>query len=372
MGKDIQKEFTEKDREALNSIKLSKAILPVLLGIVVILYLLWKQFDPEEFAKISWTFHTFTWVCISIGFVILKHLSYAYRLYIASEKRFSFLKCVQLIFIWEFSSAVTPTAVGGSAVAFFVLSKEKLPLAKTATIVLYTVVLDTLFFILTIPVLYMLIGPEMIRPEMVGLNDFNGWGTTFIGAYIFMATYGLFFYYGLFVSPKQIRRMLVWSTSFAWFKKYRKRAFELGTEMILASGELKRQNFRFHLSAIVSTLFAWSSRFLILVALIIAIVDSTVFTFSNIFTIFARLESMFVIMLLSPTPGGSGLAEFVFGGFLKDYVPKGISLIIAFIWRLISYYSYLIAGAIIIPSWLSRILKKKAAAKEEEDRPASF
>lgn len=371
MNKDIQKEFTEKDKEALNSIKLSKAIFPVLLGIIVVMYLLWKQFDPAEFAKINWTFHTFIWICISIGFVIIKHLSYAYRLYVISEKQFSFLKCIQLIFIWEFSSAVTPTAVGGSAVAFFVLSQEKLPVAKTATIVLYTVVLDTLFFILSVPLLYVFIGSEMIRPELVGLNDFSGWGTTFIGAYIFMAAYGLFFYYGLFIRPRQIRRILVWFTSLAWFRKYRKRAFELGTEMIMASGELKRQSVRFHLSAFVSTLMAWCSRFLILVALIIAIVDSTSVTFSNIFTMFARLESMFVIMLLSPTPGGAGLAEFVFGGFLKDYVPKGISLIIAFIWRLISYYSYLIAGAIIIPSWISKILKKRNKKAEEDELVSS-
>ncbi len=367
MSKNILKNFTEKDKEVLNSIKLSKAILPVLLGVVVVLYLLWQQFEPEEFAKISWTFHTLIWICISIGFVIIKHLAYAYRLFIVAEKQFSFLKCIQLIFIWEFSSAISPTAVGGSAVAFFVLSQEKLSMAKTATIVLYTVVLDTLFFIISVPILYILIGPEMIRPELVGLNDFSGWGTTFIGAYLFMAAYGLFFYYGLFINPKQIRRILVWFTSLKWFRKYRTKAFQLGTEMILASKELKKQSVRFHLTSFVATLVAWSSRFLILVALIIAIVHTTELSFSNIITMFARLESMFVIMLLSPTPGGAGLAEFVFGGFLKDYVPRGISLIIAFMWRLISYYSYLIAGAIIIPSWISRILKKRAKEEEEED-----
>ncbi|NJN77591.1 MAG: hypothetical protein HC803_04080 [Saprospiraceae bacterium] len=48
------------------------------------------------------------------------------RLHILTEGEFTWRKCFELIFIWEFSSAVTPTSVGGSAVALFVLSQEKL------------------------------------------------------------------------------------------------------------------------------------------------------------------------------------------------------------------------------------------------------
>jgi glycosyltransferase 2 family protein len=359
-------EFSKRDQEVLHSIRLSKVVFPILLGIGVVLYLLWKQFDPEEFAKINWTLHTLLWILVAVGFVVVRHLAYAYRLYIISNKNFTYLKCIQLIFIWEFSSAISPTAVGGSAVAFFILSQEKLPVAKTATIVLYTVVLDTLFFVSTVPILYVCVGPEMIRPEMTALSDFGGWGGTFFAAYLFMATYGFFFYYGLFINPVGMRRLMVWFTSNRLFRKYRNKAFHLGTEMVVASKELKRESIRFHLSAFFSTFLAWSSRFLILTSVIIAIVHTTSLEFTNIFTLFARLEAMFVIMLLSPTPGGAGLAEFVFGGFLKDYVPKGIALVVAFIWRLISYYSSLIAGAIIIPSWIGKII---ADRKRKVEKP---
>ena len=51
-----------------------------------------------------------------------------------------------IMFIWKFSSAVTPTSIGGSAVALVVLSQEKLSTAKTATIVVYTIILDGLYF----------------------------------------------------------------------------------------------------------------------------------------------------------------------------------------------------------------------------------
>jgi uncharacterized protein (TIRG00374 family) len=63
-------------------------------------------------------------------------------------------------------------------------------------------------------------------------------------------------------------------------------------------------------------------------------------------------------MLVSPTPGGSGIAEFAFGELLGG-LSNSASLIIALaiIWRLISYFPYLIIGAVILPKWWSRLSK---------------
>jgi len=87
--------------------------------------------------------------------------------------------------------------------------------------------------------------------------------------------------------------------------------------------------------------------------------------------LYSRLESMFVIMAFSPTPGAAGFAELVFFGFIKDYVPfQGIALIIASIWRLFTYYAYLLIGTIVIPNWVRTLLNervKKRLQKEQEE-----
>jgi glycosyltransferase 2 family protein len=75
--------------------------------------------------------------------------------------------------------------------------------------------------------------------------------------------------------------------------------------------------------------------------------------------LYSRLESMFVIMAFSPSPGGAGFAEYVFGEFFTDFMPVSVSLIVAFIWRLISYYTYLAAGVIIIPNWINKVRKAR-------------
>ncbi len=367
MKQELQEEFTDEQQEVLKSVRISRIIFPILLGLGVVGYLMWKQYDPEEFSQINWNTHTTFWILLSVSLLVIRHLAYALRLRILSDGQFSWLKCIELIFIWEFSSAVSPTSIGGSAVALFVLSQEKLSTAKTATIVVYSAVMDTIFFIGTLPILLLIFGTEMIRPRIEGIVSFDAWGYTFIGAYIFMAIYGFIFFYGLFINPKTIKKMLMWITSSRWLKKWQKGAEELGQDMITASRELQHKKWSFHLSVFFSTATAWSCRFLLLNCLIIALsTDELSLTFFSQLGLYARLETMFVIMAFSPTPGGAGFAELVFFGFTSDYVSqKGIALFIAGIWRLLTYYAYLLIGAIIIPNWIRKVLNNRKRRKNQ-------
>jgi len=360
-------EFTDEQQDVLKSIRISRIILPVIIGVLAVGYLLWRQFDPEEFAKINWTAHTLYWILMAVAILIIRHLCYSLRLYILSQKEFTWRKCIELIFIWEFSSAVSPTSVGGSAVAFFVLAQEKLSTAKTATIVLYTIVLDSLFFIGSLPFLFLLFGTNMIRPNLRSISDLGPWGFYFLFAYCLMALYASIFYYGLFVNPEQIKRILVGFTRISFLQKYRRKAVELGNDMIVASRELKLQNWKFHVGAFLATAGAWSCRFLLLNCLITAFVAIPL-NFWAQFELYARLETMFVIIAFSPTPGGAGFVEVLFGGFLTDYVTNPTyATTISTIWRLLSYYSYLFAGVIIIPNWVRTIINERRRRKAEQE-----
>jgi uncharacterized protein (TIRG00374 family) len=60
-------------------------------------------------------------------------------------------------------------------------------------------------------------------------------------------------------------------------------------------------------------------------------------------------------MLVSPTPGGSGVAEFAFGELLVSFSQSTFLLAaLAILWRLISYFPYLFIGAFLLPRWLKR------------------
>ena len=364
MSDHTTEDFTKDQKDVLKSIRISRIILPILIGVAVVIYLLFKQFDPAKFAEINWSSHALFWIGLSFLLLIVRHLAYAARLRILSEGAFSWTKCIELIFIWEFSSAVSPTSVGGSAVALFVLSQEKLAGARVAAIVLYSAVLDTIFFVGTLPFLLLLFGPEIIRPNLTSLNTLDGWGLTFFIAYIFMAIYGAIFYYGLFINPRQLKKLMLWVTSFKWLKKYQAKLEKLGEEFIVASQEIKKNGFIFGVKAFIATATAWSCRFMLLNCLIIAFVPTISTDFWTQSALYARLETMFVIMAFSPTPGGAGFAEILFNGFLNDYVTdQTASSVIAIIWRLFTYYAYLFIGVIIIPNWIRKVLNKRKSKK---------
>ena len=64
---------------------------------------------------------------------------------------------------------------------------------------------------------------------------------------------------------------------------------------------------------------------------------------------------MWLFMLVSPTPGGSGVAEYAFAELLTSFTASGVLLAaLAFIWRLISYFPYLFLGAYLLPRWIAQ------------------
>jgi uncharacterized protein (TIRG00374 family) len=66
-----------------------------------------------------------------------------------------------------------------------------------------------------------------------------------------------------------------------------------------------------------------------------------------------------MFLRISPTPGGSGVAEWAFGELLADFSTQVVLLgSMAILWRMISYYPYLIIGSIVLPRWLKRSSNK--------------
>lgn len=63
--------------------------------------------------------------------------------------------------------------------------------------------------------------------------------------------------------------------------------------------------------------------------------------------------------MVSPTPGGSGLSEWLFSNYYGDLIgTAGMALIMAIFWRLITYYLYLVVGCLVLPSWLRHRIRR--------------
>ncbi len=74
--------------------------------------------------------------------------------------------------------------------------------------------------------------------------------------------------------------------------------------------------------------------------------------------VFARQVIMWIVMMISPTPGSSGTAEFFYAQFFAQFLGK-YTFVTSIVWRLLSYYPYLILGAIFLPRWIRQVFFKK-------------
>lgn len=361
MNENIEQGLTEEQEKVLASISFSKVFIPIILGLAVVAVMMWYQLDMDELRSISWDRHILIWLGLALLCYVIRHLFYAWRLKVLSNNDFGWWKSIELIFIWEFASAVSPTSIGGSAVALFLLAQEKISTAKTVAVVLYSVVLDTLFFILSMPLLYFVLGPIVIRPGMESLKNLDGFGLTFILVLILMTTYGVLLFYGLFIDPRKIRRFLLWLSKRKLLGRFRESLESTADDIITSSKEMAKQSWTFHFKSILSTFGAWTFRFLAINCIIIALVSSTSLDFWNQILMYGRGEVMYAVTAFSPTPGGAGIAEIVFGGFYSDFISSGISFLAAIFWRLITYYPYLIVGVIIIPNWIRKVINRRRA-----------
>lgn len=342
-----------------NSLSGTKLILPITLGLLVIIYMLWKNFSYDDFLKLSWNYKTIFFILIAIFVYSIRHLAYSWRLRILCNDYFSWRKSVELIFIWEFASAISPTSIGGSATAMFFLAQEKLPGAKTVTVVLYTVILDTLFFLISLLILLFILGPKMIGPDLSYFNIRSGYGFSFALVFLIMSLYGSFFFYALFINTKQISKLLLFLAKRKWLKRFKDGLLHTSENIQKAALELKQKSAFFHLSAFTATTIAWIGKFATLPLIFYGVIQSLELNVHDFFILLARNESMFSITAFSPTPGGSGITEALFGGFFKDYIKQSNALIVVLIWRIITYYSYLVAGIFIIPIWIRNLLNRR-------------
>jgi uncharacterized protein (TIRG00374 family) len=138
---------------------------------------------------------------------------------------------------------------------------------------------------------------------------------------------------------------------------------QLGDEIILASKAFRGKNVSFWLKAFGSTVLSWAARFLTLNFILLAFVGGF-----DQWEVIGRQLVMWVILLISVTPGSSGIAELLMPAFFL-YLPwedpslaPVLLVIAAILWRLLTYFPYLFVGAAILPSWLRRTSKKARSA----------
>ena len=68
------------EKEVVQSLRLSRVIVPIMIGLAAVIYLLYTQFDIQRFREIAWNTRAFLWIGLAFLLLILRHFSYALRM----------------------------------------------------------------------------------------------------------------------------------------------------------------------------------------------------------------------------------------------------------------------------------------------------
>lgn len=350
-----------------------KIFLPVLIGLAVVVGMFWHESHKGDFIKVWHEIHFTwrTWLCLLLGFMFMwgRDFGLTWRFRALTNKDLSWGKAFKVDFLCEFTSCITPSAVGGSSMGMVFLNSQGIEFGRATTLMMTTLFLDELFFVISCPLVVCLTPARYIFSSEADAFS-HGIFFTFWIVYGIIALWTFILFAGIIWKPEWIRRFLRKIASIKWLRKWSDSIIGLGDNMVATSKELRKKPFRFWLEVFGGTAVSWVSRYLVVNALFLGFlpVDD-----KWQWVILARQFVIWVVLMVSPTPGGSGISEWIFTNYYGDLVPSvGMALILAVFWRIISYYVYLGIGAAIVPSWLKdsieKLRKNKVPASNTEPK----
>lgn len=334
-----------------------KVLLPIGIGLSVVVLMFLHDAHKENLEAVWKNFHfsPWAWFCVFLGFCAMfgRDFGLSWRFRELTDKQLTWGEAFKVDFLCEFTSCVTPSAVGGSSLGMVFLNSMGIEFGRATTLMLTTLFLDELFFVVACPIIILFTTPNDLFTSGSAIFA-HGLQITFWSVYAVIFVWTALLFVGIIFSPDWMRGTLKKVCSIGFLRRFQPKAVELGDNMVLTSKELKQKKPLFWFKVFGGTALSWTSRFLVVNALFLGFIPSAD---PHQWVIFAREFVIWVVLMVSPTPGGSGLSEWLFSEYYGDLVTTaGVALILAIFWRIISYYVYLLIGAALVPEWLRKTI----------------
>ncbi len=341
-------------------------VLPIALRIGISASLIATNFKPSSLSAIHFSAKFLTGLILALLALIVRDSAFVYKVRLSSGEKLSWPQAIRAIVMWEFGAAITPK-LGEVAFIFFVLKRSGLSYGRSTGVMVLNTFLDNVVFVLVFGVLYLVLGHHILTIP-AGCSDLNGDDVmqrvmlqvrhladkAWIGYVIFCAL-ALFFGIALFALPSATKRFFHRLAGKKYLSRFHDSLKHLGDEIEITAYEYKNQSWAFWIKMTTATLINWTARYCIVNALVYGFSDVT----PNFWDVHTRQYLLWIFLVIPTTPGASGWAEIAFIALNCEFLPFGLPAKIALtvVWRIYTYYLYLLVGLIVLPGWLKRTSK---------------
>lgn len=338
-----------------------RTALPVILGVGVGIWLFKKDVDIATLRTIVFDSHTLIGLALAVLFVIGRDFGLAWRFHTIANGDLSWKRAVRTDLMCAFTSAITPSVVGGSALAIFYLNREGISLGRATTLTLTTLFLDELFFVIFCPVIVLIVPPSELFSSTVNMAKegsaalLGGVEIVFWLVYAGIVIWTTILFFAIIARPEAMRKLLYKIAGMRFLHRFSGKISGMADNMESTAAWVKGRSRRWWAEVFGSTVLSWFSRYFVVNALFWAFIPGI-----SGLLVFARQFVVWVVLMVSPTPGGSGISEWLFANYYGDIIGNiGIATVLALIWRVLSYYIYLIIGCSLLPAYFGERTKHK-------------
>ncbi|MBD5213814.1 MAG: flippase-like domain-containing protein, partial [Bacteroidales bacterium] len=305
-----------------------------------------KDFNAEAFKSIQFNSSLLTGLILALIFVAGREIGLIMRFRQLTDGQLRFSQATRVTFLCEFTSCITPTSVGGSAASMLFMNREGVSLGKATTITFTTLFFDELFIVVSAPIVFTLIPYKSLFGFTTSGETAHDLQIGFWIVYGVIATWTLLLWLGIFKAPHKVKWLIVKLFSLPILRRWKQHVEKTTDDMVSTSKALKNTRFSVWLKTFGWTAFSWISRFLVVNALLYGVaggIDQAI--------VFGRQLIVWVLLMFTPTPGGSGISEWIFKEYYGDMLSSGALIMVAALsWRFLTYYIYLGIGVFLLPS----------------------
>lgn len=245
------------------------------------------------------------------------------------EKSLSWLASFRIMLSWDFTSSITPSTIGGAPMATYAMTKEGFNLGQSTAIILYSVLLDQLWFAVAVPILLI----SGIFFEIVPNNTGMIGHASMVLLYIGLLSYAGLMAYGVLKNPNAIKKVVNWLFKLPILRRWKDTVAKETDNLVAYSHELRKKPTSFLLKAFFLSTMSWLCRVALPTIVVLSLLPADV-----ILSVLRSL-AMNLAFLIMPTPGGSGGVEGLFAIFQGPLIDRKAFIGLAvFAWRIITYY----------------------------------
>ena len=331
---------------------------PVGIGLIVVGLLFYSEYKNFDLSIVNLTGKSLLFFLLAFFAMFGRDFGLTWRFHSLTDHEITWKQALRVNLLCEFTSAVTPSTVGGSSFGMIYLKGEGVNLGRATTIMMTTLFLDELFFVVSCPIVLLFV-PFNSLFSSANAQFSEGLQLAFWIVYTGITLWTIILFWGIFIRPQVIKSVFLKIFSWRILRKWKSGAEEMGDNIIATSKALKQKRPFWWARVFFGTALSWASRYLVVNALFLAFgLDA------DQLLILVRQLVVWVVLTISPTPGGSGLGEWLFTEYYGDMVPSAsLALLLALSWRFVSYYVYLIIGILLFPSWLKGWSKRARKAR---------